>query len=414
MVNQRESIHFTPSTLLWLRKNYLALFFAYSLLISLTSQESNAQTTRRLPWKDVPKTETLTHLDSLIAWPYTPEAKKNLLTQKLPEITRKNCSKKSCLPKDLFCIGPACNEVVFPNITYTEFVARKHQCDQERITNKEEFYSILWPLWYSPVQTYILYQEISWLTHDRSSSTIYTLTPEYFLFLIQLAEIYKISPEDALQQRLISKKWPQRVVEPKPFPPHRATKSFYRESPQPQKTRYGKTTIEVMRYDRKTAAQQLEEWWYSFRSTNLQDEETGQELTPWSTSVEWITQDLLDWLRTLSDLIKQKKWAQTNLIINWWAEWIGHWMWDNITGWKFNPNLSLLAKHAKAHGAWYTVDIRLSTEDALYLKTFFPGKSGKKQYGNSIFLYDYHGATSSLHLHMNIFSKDTYTKLFSK
>jgi hypothetical protein len=67
-------------------------------------------------------------------------------------------------------------------------------------------------------------------------------------------------------------------------------------------------------------------------------------------------------------------------------------MGDHIMAGTYNPSLKLLPKHAKAHGAGYTVDIRLSTEDVLYLKTLFPKDSGKKQYGNSIYIYDYHGA----------------------
>lgn len=319
-----------------------------------------------------------------------------------------------CTPQSLFCIWPICNEIVFPRITYSEFVARKQQCDHQWVAEKKEFLELLWSMWYSSKEAYIVYQEISWYTHDRSSPTIYTLAPNFFSMLQTTADRYTLDAKEAIDNWTKNKKWPQKVDDPAPYPPERASKNLYRTAPQIEKTRYWNVSIAVKRYDRKTAAKMLTWWWYSFWSTNLQDEETGQSYATWSTSVEGVTQDLLDGLQTLMKLIESKKWSPAHLVLNGGSEWYDHWMGDDIMAGSFNPAITLLAKHAKAHGAGYTFDIRLSNEDALYLKTLFPGKSGKKQYGDTVFLYDYHGVWSSLHLHGHAFDTNTYEILFPK
>lgn len=418
MVKQRESTNLTTTFSQLGKRNYVVILFASLLLLSLTTEKSNAQS----PFlQKEPINSGLTPLDKIIDWPFTPERKKDILEKKSFEIALENFPWKSVPINQILIWAHKTWQKIpeNPNVGYDKFIARRTITDEQWITNKERLTSLGAALWYTKNSFYLLFQDLSYYRQDRWTEEIYLLDIDIFEKLIERKEAYLIDPKIGINLFLDHKRYPSWKPEVKPSPkkdtdPERNPdpEEIYRKNPQIEKKKYGNTTLEVRHYDRKTAAQLLTDMWCTFWSTNLQDEETGEKYTSGYTCVEWITQDVIDGVQTLINKLTSLWIKNPHLCINWASEWYDHRMWKSIMGWKSMPWLPLLEKHAKAHGAWFTVDIRLTWIEATYLKQVFPLTSWKVQMWSTMYDYYFHGSRKNHHLHLRMYSVNNYKLLF--
>ncbi len=419
MLKQSESLHLHTRPKHWVGIRTLILLIAFSLSTELNAQHGSPSSQYHTelgtpsPW--------LTPLDLIVDWPYTQEVKQSMLEQQSVERVLKLAPLKSdkitTIIPSLSTLWPKLPEN--PEVGYNEFVARRTATDQERITHQDSLKALAACLWYRPTEFYLTYQDLSYYLQDWWSWTIYTIPLSLFEQIKKRQEQYNINPKIWIQSFIDKHKYPKWKPSVQPNPnsepePLRLPKAeeMFRKNPWVETTKYGKTSLQVYRYDRKTAAQLLIDLWCRFWSTNLQDEETGQWYTSWYTSVEWITQDCIDWITTLIETLKNK-WIETpNLYINWATEWYDHWMGNKIIAWNTKLGTVLSEKHAKAHGSWFTVDIRLEGQEAIELKKMFPWTRGSVQIWSTIYAYYFHGKGKNHHLHCNIFSKKHYTTLY--
>jgi len=215
------------------------------------------------------------------------------------------------------------------------------------------------------------------------------------------------------------KKFPNWISKVNPKPSTQADqnrtpdpKQIYRNTPKLETKQYGKVTIETIHYDRQTATQFLRDLWCMLRSTNLQDEENWQQYTSWFTCFEWITRDALNWIKTLVDKLKSIWVSNPHLRLNWGTEWYDHRLGKKIMAGHSGPWFHLLENHAKAHGAWYTLDIRLKWKEAVEIKKIFPWTKWIIQIEWTIYDYYFHGKGKNHHLHLRMYGRENYKKLF--
>lgn len=418
MLKQSESLHLQVRWMQKLRIYSFIFLFAFSLHHELSAQKSF--------WSKQDDTETappswLTPLDLLIDWPYTQETKREILEQKVVEKTiKENPLQVQKLSQILPWVGTIWSPLPEnPEVGYNEFVARRTATDQERITHQDSLKAVAACLWYRPTEFYLTYQDLSYYLQDWWSWTIYTIPLSFFEQIKKRQEQYSINPKIWIQLFIDTKKYPKWKPltsstpnkEPDPlWLPN--PEDMFRKKPGVQTTEYSKISLQVYRYDRKSAAQLLTDLWCRFRSTNLQNKEIWKQYTSWYTSVEGVTQDFIDWMTTLVHTLQSRWIEHPQLWINWATEWYDHWMGNSIIAWHVRQGTILSAKNAKNHWSWFTVDIRLVWLEATMLQKIFPWTKGKVQIWSIIYMYYFHGKGKNQHLHLTMLSEKHYEALY--
>lgn len=410
MTKQLESIHLHHTAQLRNIVFFLCLTTSISLQDTLAQ---NRQQTNQITSQQIP---SIFDLNTLVPWPYTYEWRIGKLEKDLVFICTRLKPQQKVLISTILSSQTATQGYIWSNgIPYNEFVAWRTATDNIRKEQKTQFMKHAHSLGYTQAQMYSIHQLVSFLRQEWQDNNITIINSEFFDLITQLQKTYSISGKEWIRTYIQNNQFNQWQTKlSSSIKKSEDRHPVYRIQPTQQTTIYGNTPINMLHYDWNTASRKIHNIWYNFWSSILQEEENGQHYVSWFSCVEWITQDALDWLQTLYTALKKlNNWKPISVYINWWTEWYDHRMGNSIIAWYVKPWIDLLPEHSKAHGAGYTVDIRLSGDAALLLKSIFKYERWKTSIWNTVYEYLFHGNWTGYHLHLNMFSPDTYTKLFT-
>ena len=416
MLKQREWNNFVQIRW-WSRKNHLVTFFAASLLLSITTQNIEAQS----PYIKNTSTKNteiywLTRLDSLVSGPYTQETKKEIAAKilmnhcinnfTLPSYSRTAYISNESIKKDIIKTKPWQD-------THVDFCLFRKTFDLQRIDQKHLIVSRYENHWFNAIQAYQLHQALCYKINQPFKEEIKLPGTDFYNFLVQQKEYYNIAMKDIFhwylwEAYLWLTELPNNINHWTP-----ETKQF-RQDPTKEQLNIGGKKVYRNAYDWQSAYELLTNNKISLRSTAHQNTENGSSCEHFRTCLEWISEETLLWIILLKERMNQIAWAEIELIINGWTEKWHRKELSVLAGFK-KPWYVLTTQDDEAHWLGYSFDVRCSGESWIILKKIFPGPKGKTLLKNNagetlIYKWRFHGSWTVYHGHftcMKITTRNT-------
>jgi hypothetical protein len=415
MLKQRESEQFSfesPS-----RKNYYAIFIAWLILISLTNQESKAQTPSFGKEPIALPEDKLTRRDSLISWPFVLEVKK----QKTAEILLKKLLAESTLStysRTNYITSEKINNRILKTPPgkepYLDFCLFRKTFDTQWIQEKSMI--VIWytAQWYTETQAYILHQNVCYKLNQPYGKHIYLANSAFYTHLAQQMDYYQVSWKNVLRGYFWST-YDNLLKEPSNENHWTPDPAQFRKQPQKEKVKIGARTIEHTAYDRKSAYEKLTQHGISLRSTAKQHEEDWSSPEHFRTCVEWLSEETIDAIILLKQTLEEQLWKKIELVVNGWTEkW--HWKECYLLAWFKKPWYVLKQWDEEAHGLTFSFDIRCQGEWWIALRDLFPQKRSTKiladkKWTEYIYKCLFHEDWLGLHGHFTAMKLSTRNKL---